>query len=84
MLFEAKSRFFFCFEKDKSGHVQIFNFSLRKKKIWTCPDLNSSFSNKKIGEKIFQKNSGQKIWSKNVGKTGFLFQIGGGGLKGVD
>ena len=39
--------------------------------------MNSSFSNKKIGEKKFQKNTGQKFGLKTLVKQGFFSDRGG-------
>ena len=60
--------FFFALKKINPDMSRFLN-SLWEKKIWTCPDLNSSFRNKKIGQKkistkFWSKKFWSKIWSK--------------------
>ena len=61
--------FFFALKKINPDMSRFLN-SLWEKKIWTCPDLNSSFRNKKIGQKkISTKFWSKKFWSKNLVKN---------------
>ena len=56
--------FYFYIENKKSGRVQIFNFSLRKKNR-TCPDFDFSLKNKNIWRSmIFYKVFDQKIFDQ--------------------